>query len=82
MRKSAMLVMLKRIGNKKDLCLVGVCNASYHNDPKSLAGEIIMLGNKKIMDVLEIRSDKESVQVTQDKTSVQGRDKINFKVGG
>ena len=38
--------MFRRIGRKEDLCVIGVCDASYHYDDRSVAGEIIMLGNK------------------------------------
>ena len=41
--------MSKRIG-KKDLCIIGVCDALYHCDDKSVAGEIVMLVNKKMTD--------------------------------
>ena len=40
-------VVFKRIGNKKDLCVIGVCDASNHHDDNSVGGEMIMLGNKK-----------------------------------
>ena len=39
-------VMFRRIGTKEELCVIGVCNASYHNDDKSVAGEMIILGNR------------------------------------
>ena len=39
-------VMFRRIGTKEELCVLGVCDASYHNNEKSEAGEMIMLGNK------------------------------------
>ena len=40
-------VVIRRIGDKKELCIMGVCDASYHSDKKSMAGEIVMLGNIK-----------------------------------
>ena len=40
--------MFRRIGNKEDLCVIGVCDASYHNDDNSVGGEMIMLGSKKM----------------------------------
>ena len=39
-------MVFKRIGRKEDLCVIGVCDASYHYDDRSVAGEIIMQGNK------------------------------------
>ena len=47
-------VMSKKIGDKKDLCITGVLDASYKNDDRSVAGEITMMGNKKNMDVSPI----------------------------
>ena len=44
-------VMFKKIGDKDDLCITGVTDASYKNDDRSVVGEIIMLGNEKKMDV-------------------------------
>ena len=46
--------MFKRIGDKKELCIIGVCDASYHCDDMSVTGEIVMLGNKKTSNVLPI----------------------------
>ena len=40
-------VMFWKVGEKKDLCVIGVCDASYHYDDNSVRGEMIMLGNKK-----------------------------------
>ena len=48
------MVVFKRIGDKKELCIIGVCDASYHCDDKSVAGEIVMLGNKETTDALLI----------------------------
>ena len=47
-------VMFKKLGTKEELCIVGVCDASYKNDDRSVEGEIIMLANKKTMDVSPI----------------------------
>ena len=44
-------VMFKKIGEKEELCIPGVFDTSYKNDDRSVAGEIIMLGNEKKMDV-------------------------------
>ena len=46
--------MFKRIGDKKELCIIGVCDASYHCDDKSVAGEMVILGNKETSDALLI----------------------------
>ena len=40
-------VLFTRIGEKDELCVIGVSDASYHYDDRSVAGEIIMLGSKK-----------------------------------
>ena len=39
-------VVFKRIGKKEYLCVIGVCDASYHYDDRSFAREMINLGNK------------------------------------
>ena len=46
--------MFKKLGAKEDLCITGVRDASYKNDDRSVAGEIIMLANKKTMDISPI----------------------------
>ena len=40
-------VLFTRIGEKDELYVIGVSDASYHYDDRSVAGEIIMLGSKK-----------------------------------
>ena len=47
-------VKFKKHGTKEDLCIAGVCDASYKNNDRSVAGEIIMLANKKTMDISPI----------------------------
>ena len=47
-------VMFKKLGAKEDLCITGVYDASYKNDDRSVAGDIIMLVNEKTMDVSPI----------------------------
>ena len=46
--------MFKKIGEKEDLYITSVTDASYKNDDRSVAREIIMLGNEKNMDVSPI----------------------------
>ena len=41
-------VKFKKIGNRADLCIVGVCDASYHYDDNSVGGELLMLGKKRM----------------------------------
>ena len=43
-------VMFRRIGDKNQLCVVGVYDSFYHSDDRSVKGEIIMLENRKTMD--------------------------------
>jgi hypothetical protein len=50
-REKECKIMFKKVGDKKDLCILGVGDASYNTDNNSVGGEIIMLGNKKTMDV-------------------------------
>ena len=40
-------VVFTKIGEKDDLCVMGVSDALYHHDDRSVAGEMIMLGNQK-----------------------------------
>ena len=47
-------VMFRRVAKKEDLCVIGVCDASYPYNDNSVGGEIIMLGNKKTEDVSPI----------------------------
>ena len=44
-------MIFKKLGAKEDLCIAGVCVASYKNDNRSVSGKIIMCKNKKTMDV-------------------------------
>ena len=46
-REKESRVKFVRVGQKEDLLIVGVSDASYHNDERSVAGEVIMLGNRK-----------------------------------
>ena len=47
-------VNFRLIGRREDLCVVGVCDASYHIDHNSLGGEVIMVEKKKTKDVSPI----------------------------
>ena len=47
-------VKFKKIVNREDLCLVGVCDASYQFYDNSVGGDLLMLGNKKTDAVLPI----------------------------
>ena len=40
-------VLFTKIGEKDELSVIGVCDASYHYDDKFVAGELIMLENQK-----------------------------------
>ena len=44
-REKESKVMFSKIGEKGDLCVMGVSDASYHHDDRSVAGEMIVLGN-------------------------------------
>jgi hypothetical protein len=39
-------VVFGRIAKKNDLCIAGICDASYHQEENLVAGEIILLCNK------------------------------------
>ena len=40
-------VLFTKVGKKDELIVMGVSYASYHHDDRSVAGELIMLGNQK-----------------------------------
>ena len=46
-REKESKVLFTKIGEKDELSVIGVSDASYHYDDKSVAGELIMLGNQK-----------------------------------
>merc|ERR1712074_471854 len=39
-------VVFKKIGEKGEICVSGVSDASYHQDENAVSGEIILFGNK------------------------------------
>ena len=43
-REKESKVKFSKIGEKEDLCVMGVSDASYHHDDRSVAGEMIVLG--------------------------------------
>ena len=47
-------VSITKIGDKDELSVTWVSNASYHYDDKSVARKIVMLENKKTMETLPI----------------------------
>ena len=46
-REKESRVLFTKIGEKNELCVMGVSDASYHQDDRSVAGEMIMLGNQR-----------------------------------
>ena len=44
-REKESKVVFSRIGRKEDLCVLGISDASYHCSDRSVAGEMILLGN-------------------------------------
>ena len=46
-REKESKVLFTKIGKKDEFTVMGVSDASYHHDDRSMAGELIMLGNKK-----------------------------------
>ena len=59
-REKESRVLFTTIGKKDELSVIGVSDASYNHDDRSVAGEMIMLGNQKTIkgctNILEIRS--------------------------
>ena len=47
-------VVFGKVADKGKLRIIGVSDASYNQEEQSVAGEIIMLGNKDGMNVLQI----------------------------
>ena len=47
-------VEFTKIGKKEDLILLGITDASYKSDEKSISGTIVMLGNMKNESVIPI----------------------------
>ena len=46
-REKESRVMFTKIGKKNELSVMGVSDVSYHHDDRSMAGDMIILGNKK-----------------------------------
>ena len=46
-REKESRVLFTKIGEKDELSVIGVSDASYHHDDRSVAGELIMLENHK-----------------------------------
>ena len=46
-REKESKVFFSRLGKIEDLCVMGVSDASYHHDDRSVAGEMIMLGDRR-----------------------------------
>merc|ERR1712105_279907 len=40
-------IVFRKIGEKEEICVDGVSNASYHQDENAVSGEIILFRNKK-----------------------------------
>ena len=38
--------MFKKIGDKKDMCVFGICNANRHTQKNSVFGAVVLLGSK------------------------------------
>ena len=47
-KKEKNVVTYKKIGKKEDLQLIGIVDASYKNDTKSVAGLLILLTDKDL----------------------------------
>ena len=53
-REKKNTVVFRKIGEKEDLCLIGITDASYHQDQNAISGEIILIGNMKTKAVAPI----------------------------
>ena len=59
-REKESKVVFSRIGEKEDLCVLGISDASYHQTDNAVAGEMILMGNKKSMAASPCIGDPES----------------------
>ena len=46
-REKESKVVFRKIGEKEELCVSGISDASYHQEGNAVSGEMILLGNKK-----------------------------------
>merc|ERR1712105_61467 len=46
-REKESKVVFKKIAEKESLCVIGISDASYHQDENAVSGEMILLGNTK-----------------------------------
>ena len=76
-RENESKVVFTKIGEKEELCVLGVSDALYHHDDRSVADEMISKDRKSCTNVLEIRSDKEGMSFTKG-----CRDKSITKING
>ena len=44
-REKKSKIVFKKIGNRRDFCMIGAGNDSYHYDSNSVSGQIIILGS-------------------------------------
>ena len=46
-REKESKIVFKKIAEKGSLCVIGISDASYHQDENAVSGEMTLLGNKK-----------------------------------
>ncbi len=46
-REKESKVVFTKIGEKEELCVMGVSDELYNHDDRSVAGEMVMLGNQR-----------------------------------
>ena len=46
-REKKSKIVFRKIAEKDSLCVIGISDASYHQDENAVSGEMILLGNKK-----------------------------------
>jgi len=48
-REKESKIVFKKIAEKGSVCVIGIRDASYHQDENAVSGEMILLGNKKMV---------------------------------
>ena len=47
MRGKESRIVFSRIGEKRSLCVIGISDASYHQEENAVSGKMILMGNKE-----------------------------------
>ena len=53
-RNKENILIFKKLGNNEELCMYGITDASFHQDKKSIAGNMLILGNQNNDDAVPL----------------------------